>query len=76
VIIGRSRPAPVTLVAEWASKRRTPWPYCSRSCLGDVGVAEVRVDEGEVRRGQSVPVPGSVGVSLELSVDTLLDGDD
>jgi Uma2 family endonuclease len=28
------------------------------------------------KRGQSVPVPDSVGVSLELSVDTLLDGDD
>ncbi|NUR02736.1 MAG: Uma2 family endonuclease [Streptomyces sp.] len=28
------------------------------------------------KRGQSVPVPESVGVSLELSVDTLLDGDD
>ncbi|MDN3024446.1 hypothetical protein [Streptomyces sp. S.PB5] len=27
-------------------------------------------------RGQSVPVPESVGVTLELSVDTLLDGDD
>ncbi|MFJ5271541.1 Uma2 family endonuclease [Streptomyces sp. NPDC088358] len=27
------------------------------------------------RRGQSVPVPESVGVTLELSVDTLLDGD-
>jgi Uma2 family endonuclease len=28
------------------------------------------------KRGQSVPVPESVGVSLDLSVDTLLDGDD
>ncbi|TQJ55260.1 Uma2 family endonuclease [Streptomyces sp. NBC_00080] len=28
------------------------------------------------RRGQAVPVPESVGVALELSVDTLLDGDD
>jgi Uma2 family endonuclease len=28
------------------------------------------------KRGQTVPVPESVGVSLELSVDTLLDGDD
>ncbi|MFI6688195.1 Uma2 family endonuclease [Streptomyces sp. NPDC050485] len=27
------------------------------------------------KRGQSVPVPESVGVALELSVDTLLDGD-
>ncbi|GCB46525.1 hypothetical protein SNL152K_3823 [Streptomyces sp. NL15-2K] len=27
-------------------------------------------------RGQTVPVPESVGVSLDLSVDTLLDGDD
>lgn len=27
-------------------------------------------------RGQSVPVPDSVGVALDLSVDTLLDGDD
>ncbi|MFD8420614.1 hypothetical protein [Streptomyces sp. NPDC059466] len=26
-------------------------------------------------RGRSVPVPESVGVTLELSVDTLLDGD-
>ncbi|KPI25543.1 protein of unknown function DUF820 [Actinobacteria bacterium OV320] len=28
------------------------------------------------QRGQAVPVPESVGVALELSVDTLLDGDD
>ncbi|MEU2583266.1 Uma2 family endonuclease [Streptomyces avermitilis] len=28
------------------------------------------------RWGQSVPVPDSVGITLELSVDTLLDGDD
>lgn len=28
------------------------------------------------KRGQSVPVPDSVGVALDLSVDTLLDGDD
>ncbi|MFJ4622547.1 Uma2 family endonuclease [Streptomyces sp. NPDC088812] len=28
------------------------------------------------KRGQSVPVPESVGVALELSVDTLLDGED
>ena len=28
------------------------------------------------KRGQTVPVPESVGVTLELSVDTLLDGDD
>ncbi|MEU6278444.1 Uma2 family endonuclease [Streptomyces populi] len=27
------------------------------------------------RRGQSVPVPASVGLSLDLPVDTLLDGD-
>ncbi|KPI07872.1 Uma2 family endonuclease [Streptomyces mirabilis] len=27
------------------------------------------------KRGQSVPVPDSVGVSLDLAVDTLLDGD-
>ena len=27
------------------------------------------------KRGQSVPVPESVGVALDLSVDTLLDGD-
>ncbi|MCX4577064.1 Uma2 family endonuclease [Streptomyces sp. NBC_01571] len=27
------------------------------------------------RRGQSVPIPESVGVTLELSADTLLDGD-
>lgn len=27
------------------------------------------------RRGQSVPVPESVGVVLDLPVDTLLDGD-
>lgn len=27
------------------------------------------------RRGQSVPVPAAVGVSLDLPVDTLLDGD-
>ncbi|MFF1636930.1 hypothetical protein ACFVXW_31950 [Streptomyces sp. NPDC058251] len=26
-------------------------------------------------RGQSVPVPECVGVTLDLSVDTLLDGD-
>ncbi|MET7378186.1 Uma2 family endonuclease [Streptomyces sp. NPDC005526] len=32
-------------------------------------------DPQRFKRGQSVPVPGSVGVSLELSVDTLLDGD-
>lgn len=28
------------------------------------------------KRGQTVPVPESVGVTLELSVDTLLDGDE
>ncbi|WP_367326167.1 Uma2 family endonuclease [Streptomyces sp. HUAS ZL42] len=28
------------------------------------------------KRGESVPLPESVGVALELSVDTLLDGDD
>jgi Uma2 family endonuclease len=28
------------------------------------------------KRGQSVPVPDSVGVTLDLSVDRLLDGDD
>lgn len=28
------------------------------------------------KRGRTVPVPESVGVTLELSVDTLLDGDD
>ncbi|WP_327728072.1 Uma2 family endonuclease [Streptomyces sp. NBC_00487] len=28
------------------------------------------------KRGQTVPVPESVGVTLDLSVDTLLDGDD
>jgi Uma2 family endonuclease len=33
-------------------------------------------DPVRYKRGQSVPVPDSVGVSLELSVDTLLDGDD
>ncbi|SFF38495.1 Uma2 family endonuclease [Streptomyces mirabilis] len=27
-------------------------------------------------RGRSVPVPDSVGVALDLAVDTLLDGDD
>ncbi|MBO7940409.1 MULTISPECIES: Uma2 family endonuclease [Streptomyces] len=32
-------------------------------------------DPVRFKRGQSVPVPESVGVSLELSVDTLLDGD-
>ena len=33
-------------------------------------------DPVRYKRGQSVPVPESVGVSLELYVDTLLDGDD
>ncbi|MFE9447178.1 Uma2 family endonuclease [Streptomyces sp. NPDC006739] len=33
-------------------------------------------DPARYKRGRSVPVPESVGVSLELSVDTLLDGDD
>ncbi|MFE8011255.1 Uma2 family endonuclease [Streptomyces sp. Amel2xC10] len=33
-------------------------------------------DPVRFKRGQSVPVPESVGVSLDLSVDTLLDGDD
>jgi Uma2 family endonuclease len=33
-------------------------------------------DPQRFERGQSVPVPESVGVSLDLSVDTLLDGDD
>jgi Uma2 family endonuclease len=28
------------------------------------------------KRGQTVPVPESVGITLDLSVDTLLDGDD
>ncbi|MDH6217366.1 hypothetical protein M2283_004694 [Streptomyces pseudovenezuelae] len=31
---------------------------------------------GRYKRGQSVPVPESVGVTLDLTVDTLLDGDD
>ncbi|MFI1357122.1 Uma2 family endonuclease [Streptomyces sp. NPDC020898] len=31
-------------------------------------------DPQHFKRGQSVPVPESVGVSVELSVDTLLDG--
>ncbi|WP_399897308.1 Uma2 family endonuclease [Streptomyces sp. BBFR51] len=33
-------------------------------------------DPQRFRRGQDVPVPESVGVTLDLSVDTLLDGDD
>jgi hypothetical protein len=33
-------------------------------------------DPQRFKRGQTVPVPESVGVSLDLSVDTLLDGDD
>ncbi|MFI5472872.1 Uma2 family endonuclease [Streptomyces cacaoi] len=33
-------------------------------------------DPVRYQRGQAVPVPESVGVALELSVDTLLDGDD
>ena len=33
-------------------------------------------DPVRYKRGQSVPVPESVGVTLDLSVDTLLDGDD
>lgn len=33
-------------------------------------------DPVRYKRGQDVPVPESVGVTLELSVDTLLDGDD
>ncbi|MGY1584330.1 hypothetical protein [Streptomyces sp. MN13] len=33
-------------------------------------------DPQRFKRGQSVPVPESVGVSLDLSVDALLDGDD
>jgi Uma2 family endonuclease len=33
-------------------------------------------DPQRYKRGQSVPVPEYVGVTLELSVDTLLDGDD
>ncbi|WP_461081374.1 Uma2 family endonuclease [Streptomyces deserti] len=33
-------------------------------------------DPQRFRRGQTVPVPESVGVTLDLSVDTLLDGDD
>ena len=33
-------------------------------------------DPVRYKRGQTVPVPESVGVTLELSVDTLLDGDD
>ncbi|MXM67212.1 Uma2 family endonuclease [Streptomyces sp. HUCO-GS316] len=32
-------------------------------------------DPVRFKRGQTVPVPKSVGVALELSVDTLLDGD-
>jgi Uma2 family endonuclease len=32
-------------------------------------------DPGTFKRGQSVPVPEAVGVTLDLSVDTLLDGD-
>lgn len=33
-------------------------------------------DPQRYERGRSMPVPESVGVNLELSVDTLLDGDD
>ncbi|WP_367669692.1 Uma2 family endonuclease [Streptomyces sp. DT2A-34] len=33
-------------------------------------------DPQRFKRGQAVPVPESVGVTLDLSVDTLLDGDD
>jgi Uma2 family endonuclease len=33
-------------------------------------------DPVRYKRGQAVPVPESAGVTLELSVDTLLDGDD
>ncbi|WRY96139.1 Uma2 family endonuclease [Streptomyces sp. NBC_00481] len=33
-------------------------------------------DPVRYKRGQTVPVPESVGVTLDLSVDTLLDGDD
>ncbi|MEU0676383.1 Uma2 family endonuclease [Streptomyces sp. NPDC006172] len=33
-------------------------------------------DPKRYRRGQTVPVPESVGISLDLSVDALLDGDD
>ena len=33
-------------------------------------------DPVRYKRGQSVPVPESVGVTLDLAVDTLLDGDD
>lgn len=32
-------------------------------------------DPQRFKRGQSVPVPESVGITLDLSVDTLLDGD-
>jgi Uma2 family endonuclease len=34
------------------------------------------LDPQRFKRGQTVPVPESVGVSLGLSVDTLLDGED
>lgn len=33
-------------------------------------------DPQRYKRGRSVPIPESVGVTLDLSVDTLLDGDD
>ncbi|MFK4104993.1 Uma2 family endonuclease [Streptomyces sp. NPDC019531] len=33
-------------------------------------------DPVRCKRGQTVPVPESVGISLDLAVDTLLDGDD
>lgn len=33
-------------------------------------------DPVRFKRGQTVPVPESVGVTLDLSVDTLLNGDD
>lgn len=33
-------------------------------------------DPQRFKRGQTVPVPESVGVTLDLSVDTLLNGDD
>ncbi|UXY29496.1 Uma2 family endonuclease [Streptomyces sp. HUAS TT20] len=33
-------------------------------------------DPVRFKRGQTVPVPESVGITLDLSVDTLLDGDD
>ncbi len=68
-----------------AGSRSTSWPTASTMSWPNRKLDEVLLYQNPVdgeyeapqcfKRGQSVPVPESVGVVLDLAVDTLLDGD-